>query len=323
MSGRVLFVSKSIESSSTRYRALQFYPYLSLHGFSPTHSTASGGAIAVIKTLWLANKADTVVVLRKTFPFIITWLLRLASKRLIFDLDDAIFCRTDGSPSKTRRKRFENIVALSDHVFAGNQFLAKNAMLFNKSVTIIPTCLDVEKYNISIDKPDDYIDLVWIGSESTSKYLLDLLPTLEQAAKKQPKLRLKIIADFDLPEAKITTLSIPWSETEEAKELASSHIGIAPMIENDWTRGKCALKVLQYMAAKLPVISSDVGVNSEAISTGETGYLVSTAEEWLEAIERLSSNPEQQRVMGLVSQQQVKQRYDIHVIFNKIQTILK
>ncbi|HAI97220.1 MAG: hypothetical protein CL866_07300 [Cycloclasticus sp.] len=320
---KILFISKSIESSSTRYRALQFYPYLERHDFSPTHSQISGGILSVIKTLGLASKADTVIVLRKTFPFVLTWLLRLVSKKLIFDLDDAIFCSTDGSSSATRKKRFKNIVMLSDHVFAGNKFLAKNTLLFNKSVTVIPTCLNVKKYDITVDKPKDHIDLVWIGSTSTSKYLLNILPILELAVKEQPKLRLKIIADFSLTDAKINTLNIPWNEETEAEELASSHIGIAPMIENDWTRGKCALKVLQYMASKLPVISSNVGVNSEVIHAGKTGYLVSTTNEWLNAIEQLSTDIEKQKRMGIAGQNKVKRLYDEQVIFNRALPILK
>lgn len=323
MPNKILFISKSITSSSTRYRALQFYPYLYQHDFTPTHSQISGGVFTFLKTLYIANKADTVVVLRKTFPFILTWLLKLVSNKLIFDLDDAIFCSTDGSSSITRKKRFKNIVMLSDHVFAGNTFLAENTLLFNKSVTVIPTCLNVKKYDITVNKPDDHIDLVWIGSKSTSKYLLNILPILEQAAKEQPKLRLKIIADFSLTNAKINTLNIPWAEHTEAEELASSHIGIAPMIENDWTRGKCALKVLQYMAAKLPVISSNVGVNSEVICIGKTGYLVSTTNEWLNAIEQLSANLLKQKSMGIAGQKQVKLHYDNRVIFKRALPILK
>ena len=323
MSFNLLFISKSIDSSSTRYRALQFYPLLNAHGFSVRHSTASGGLIAILKTLCLASQADTVIVLRKTFPFAITWLLRLVSNKLIFDLDDAIFCRSDGSPSKTRMKRFAGIVSASDHVFAGNHFLASHALKFNRSVTVVPTCLETEKYNIPADKPNDYIDLVWIGSKSTSKYLLNLLPILEKAATKLPTLRLKIIADFSLTDTKITTLNIPWSEAREAEELASAHIGLAPMIENNWARGKCALKVLQYMAAKLPVISSNVGVNSEAIIQGETGYLVTTPEDWVNAIDRLSIDAKQRQAMGLAGQKRAKHHYDIALVFKKMLTILK
>jgi glycosyltransferase involved in cell wall biosynthesis len=319
----ILFISKGIDSSATRYRALQFFSLLKFHGFTPDHVTASGGFLAILRTLWQASQADVVVVLRKTFPAAITWLLRRVSKRLIFDLDDAIFCRSNGLHSKTRMKRFANIAKVSDHVFAGNQFLAENSFKFNDAVTVIPTCLDVAKYEVAVDKPDDYIDLVWIGSKSTSKYLRDILPSLEMASQNLSNLRLKIIADFDLPSAIMPVLAIPWSEVGEAKELASSHIGIAPMIDNDWTRGKCALKILQYMAASLPVVSSNVGVNGEAVVADETGYLVSSPEQWIAAINGLATNKKNVTEMGVAGHNRVKQHYDINVVFQQILTVLE
>lgn len=318
----ILFISKSIKSSSTRYRALQFYPLFEGHGYTPHHATASGGFFAILNTLFRASQADTVIVLRKTFPFIVTVLLRLVSKRLIFDLDDAIFCRSDGSFSKTRMNRFSSIVKQCDHVFAGNKFLAEQSLKFNSRVSIIPTCLDTSKYNIGTPKPKNHTDIVWIGSKSTSKYLLDILPILETAAKKHPTLRLKVIADFQVTDAKIQTLNIAWNEATEAAELASAHIGIAPMIENDWTQGKCALKVLQYMAAKLPVISSNIGVNGEAIISGETGYLVTHSTQWLDAISQLYNDLNKQQLMGLAGQEKVNRHYDIHIVFSKILTAL-
>jgi len=317
MTQTVLFISKSLNSSSTRYRALQFFPYLKSHGFNPKHISASGGLISILKTLWFARQADVVIVVRKTFPLIITCLLRMTSKKMIFDLDDAIFCHSNGSASKTRMARFKAIVSRSDHVFAGNQFLAEQSLKFNSSVSLIPTCLDVEKYNVQVNKSSEWVDLVWIGSQSTSKYLFDLIPLLDDIATVHPSLRLKIISDFDIPAVKIPTLAIPWSEDSEAYELASSHIGIAPMIENDWTRGKCALKVLQYMAAGLPVISSNVGVNSEATTPNKTGFLVTSQEDWKNALNTLVEKPELRQSMGATAQKDVM-RYDIKEVFNKI-----
>jgi len=318
----ILFISKGIDSASTRYRALQFFPYFHDEGFTTEHLATSGGLLAILKILWQAPKADIVVVIRKTFPAIVTWLLRLRSKCLIFDLDDAIFCRSNGLPSKTRMKRFANIARVSDHIFAGNQFLVENALRFNDRVTLIPTCLDVANYKIDVDKPNDFFDLVWIGSKSTSKYLIDVLPILEKLAIKYPKLRLKIVADCELPDTAIPVLVVPWSETNEIVELATSQIGIAPMIDNNWTRGKCALKVLQYMAANLPVVSSNVGVNAEVVISGETGYLVSTSKQWTEAIEDLYLNELQSTVMGVAGNKRIVEYYDINIVFQRILTIL-
>lgn len=320
---RILFVSKGEKTSSTRYRALQFFPCFRTHGYLPSHVTASGGLHAVIDTLRQASRADIVVVLRKTFPLPLLWLLRRVSRRLIFDLDDAIFCNPDGSFSTTRMKRFAAMAKASDYIFAGNQFLAGKSAMFNAAVSVIPTGLEVKKYAVVANKPEDHIDLVWIGSRSTRKYLIDALPALELAAQRVPHLRLKIIADFDLPQAAMTTLAVPWDAATEAAELASSHIGIAPMRDDDWSRGKCALKVLQYMAAGLPVVSSHAGVNAEVVDDGQTGYLVTRPEDWAEAIARLAADQPLRCRMGALGQEKVRQRYAIPVVFDNISTLLR
>ena len=319
----ILFLSKSENASSTRYRALQFLPSLNAEGFCVTHASTSGnGGISFLFALVKAAKADVVVVLRKTFPAPLLWLLRAVSRRMIFDFDDAIFCNTDGSASATRERRFSSMVKACDHVFAGNAFLLTNASAFNPAVTLLPTCLDVDRYLILATKPRDSIDLVWIGSSSTKKYLVEVLPALRQAAKLVPNLRLKIIADFGLPDSGIPVLAVPWSADIEASELASSHIGIAPMRDDDWSRGKCALKVLQYMAADLPVISSAVGANAEIVEPGGNGYLVAGDVEWCERIVELAKNESLRVRMGAKGRKKVLAEYSLVSVFSRMSSVL-
>jgi glycosyltransferase involved in cell wall biosynthesis len=158
--------------------------------------------------------------------------------------------------------------------------------------------------------PADNIDLVWIGSRATRKYLETIVPVLEQLAQQQPGLRLKIIANFDLATEHLNTLPVPWQENTEAVELASSHIGIAPMIENDWTRGKCALKVLQYMAAGLPVVASPAGINRDVITDKVTGFLAATDEQWRQYLLQLIENPALREQLGAAGRQRV-QEFDV------------
>lgn len=267
MTQRILFISKGEDSASTRYRALQYFPLLQQAGFAASHVTAAGSPAAYFNALRQAAGADIVVVLRKTFSAPLLWLLRRLSRKLVFDFDDAIFCNTDGSTSTTRMRRFAAMAGVCDHIFAGNHFLAERAARFNPKVSVLPTAVDVNRYVGNSEKAVDTVDLVWIGSRSTRKYLHEALPALRLAATKVSGLRLKIIADFDLPDAGLPTLAVPWNLETEVDALASSHIGIAPMRDDDWSRGKCALKVLQYMASGLPVVSSDVGANAEVLRT--------------------------------------------------------
>ena len=186
MTRRILFISKGDDSASTRYRALQFFPLLRQAGYAADHATAAGSPASYLDALRLAATADIVVVLRKTFPRPLLWLLRRASRKLVFDFDDAIFCNTDGTPSPTRMGRFGAMATACDHMFAGNRFLADNATRYNRAVTIVPTCIDTARYAGDHAKPDASFDLVWIGSRSTRKYLVESLPALRLATARVP-----------------------------------------------------------------------------------------------------------------------------------------
>jgi glycosyltransferase involved in cell wall biosynthesis len=301
----VLFLSKGESSASTRYRALQYFPLLQTAGWSPRHRNMNVGLWQRLTLLGEARQADVVVVLRKTFAGWYLWLLRRAARRLVFDFDDAIFVRSNGEPSRLRLNRFRRMMRQCDQVWAGNGYLARQAGRYNRSVLQLPTALDVSKYPISVNKPADSIDLVWIGSRATRKYLETILPVLERLAQQQPDLRLKIIANFDLDTVHLNTLPVQWQEATEATELASSHIGIAPMLENDWTRGKCALKVLQYMAAGLPVVASPAGINRDIVTDNVTGYLASNDEQWQQCLLQLIENPDLRAQLGSAGRQQV------------------
>lgn len=319
----ILVLSKGEDSPSTRYRALQFFDRLRAAGHRPRHLSLSGGAGNVLRALHAARRADLVLVLRKTLPAPLLWLLRRAARRLVFDLDDAIFCKPDGSPSATRMSRFAAMVRCCDQVTAGNAFLAEVAARFNPVVSVIPTCVDVDRYQPDAGASSDHFDVVWIGSSSTRKYLEAAVPALREAARQIPGLRLKIIADFDLEDAGIPTLPVRWRADSEAAELASAQVGIAPMSDDDWSRGKCALKVLQYMAAGLPVVSSPAGVNGEAVVPGETGFLAHSPEEWAAALQQLAVDAELRRRLGLAGRQRVVGRYSLEVVFARLLAVLE
>jgi glycosyltransferase involved in cell wall biosynthesis len=314
----ILFISKGENAPSTRYRALAYFSALSADGWEPEHITVGENPLLRLKLLKRANRADVVVILRKTFSSPFLSMLGLCSKRLIFDLDDAIFCRSSGAISRTRRNRFARMAGRCRQIWAGNEYLATASRQFNRSVTILPTSLRPGKYSIETEKPAKHIELVWIGSRSTRKYLDTGLPALENLAKSLPQIRLKIVADFDIKSERLSTIAVPWSEENEAFALSSAHIGIAPMPDNPWTRGKCGLKVLQYMAAGLPVVSSPAGVNGEIVEHGVTGFLADNAEAWQKAIEELINEPDLRRVMGEAGRKRVMEQYSVDITYSKM-----
>ena len=318
----ILFITKGEQAASTRYRVTDYLPYWSAAGWSSERLTHDGSLRCWVDILRRARHATVVVVVRRTFSPPMIRLLRAAARCLVFDFDDAIFVRSSGENSASKLARFGRTLAACDQVWAGNAYLAENAARFNGRVTIIPTAVDAAKYQVSPTKPDVSVDLVWIGSSSTRKHLMIILPALERAATLIPTLRLKVIADFSIESAVLQTEAVRWTADGEAEALASSHIGIAPLPDNAFTRGKCGLKILQYMAAGLPVVASPVGVNAELVKTDVTGYTARSDDEWVSAIQRLAVDRDLRERQGDNGRRICLQHYTHERVFQQLQHAL-
>ncbi len=319
MQKRILFLSKGENASSTRYRALQYFPLYQQSGYQAIHLTIAGGILPFLTALWQASRSDIVILLRKTFPAPFFWLLRKVSKKLIFELDDAIFSNTDGSYSETRMSRFIATVSQCDHVFAGNAYLAETTKAYQAKISIIPTALNTKKYQLpAATQHSNDFTLVWIGSRSTKKYIAGILPAIEAAARSVPNLKLKIIADFSLQSDDLPIINIPWAEATEAVEVSRADVGLAPLPADNWTKGKCALKVLQYLSAGLPVISSATSANGYVVEHLKSGFLAETASDWTQSIIMAYQQKEQLATMGLYGKKRVQCEFDIEVVFKKI-----
>jgi glycosyltransferase involved in cell wall biosynthesis len=300
--GSILFVSKRRDAASTRYRIFQYWDYLRAAGWELDYHPAGGSRIELLRK---AARADIVVIQRKLFDALTLTLLKRANPNLVFDYDDAIFLNDDGSPSARRLRRFKRSIRHARLCLAGNQYLSSHSL--GQHTLVFPTTVEMTRYREVANAPPPVFTLVWIGSRSTSRYLEAFRDTLESLGQAMANIQLKVIGDFEIQFEHLTTHCIPWSADGEVAELASAHAGIAPMLDDPWTRGKCALKVIQYMACGLPVISSDCGANAEVIRDGETGYLVSDTEEWIAAARTLQDE-ERRRTMG----QAARGRADAH-----------
>jgi len=312
---RVLFVSKGLHAASTRYRAIDFFSKLKAEAWEPAHFTDSGSLFRRLRLLQLARQVDVVVLVRRTYGPLFRFLLRQAARHLVFTFDDAIFCRSDGGASPRRARRFAATVAKCDLVWAGNRYLADEAGRFNGNVRVVPTAVETDRYRLRVAKPESTLDLVWIGSSSTRKHLLTIVPALERAAEEMPGLRLKIVSDFTLETRSLPVVHIPWSPEAETWELAAAHVGLAPLPDNRFTRGKCGLKVLQYMAAGLPVVSSPTGVNAEIVEHGVTGLLAETGDEWVEALRALHDSSKLRVRLGEAGREKCVRHYSLQTVF--------
>jgi glycosyltransferase involved in cell wall biosynthesis len=179
----------------------------------------------------------------------------------------------------------------------------------------VPTCVDPARYSLAEHrrKLTGGAQLVWIGSASTLRGLVAIQPLLEELGQRLPGLQLKLVCDRFLDLTHLPVQRRVWSEAAEAEELAGADIGISFIPDDLWSLGKCGLKVLQYMAAGLPVVANPVGVQADIVRHGETGYLVETPEEWLEAVARLGDDPALRQRMGWAGRRLVERDYGVAV----------
>jgi glycosyltransferase involved in cell wall biosynthesis len=314
---RILALVKSPEFVCCRYRVAAFRESLERAG----HSLEICGW----PSLWFsrlllfrrARHADVVLVQRKLLPSWQLRMLRRHARRLVYDFDDALFLRDSYDPrghdSPVRSRRFDDMIRHSDAVIAGNEFLREQASPATEPhrIHVIPTCVDTARYPVAEHAVKSRVALVWIGY--TIRSLERLAPILEQAGKMSRGLQLNVICDRSLILQHLPVDFSIWSEKTESADLAKADIGVSWLPDDPWSRGKCGLRVLQYMAAGLPVVANPVGLQARLVHHGENGFLAETAAEWCQAIDRLATDPALRRRMGRAGRRRVEAEYDVRV----------
>ena len=308
---KYVFVAKSSGNPATRYRVTPIVDRLRARG---DHVTVFNepNLVSQLHLVLLAIRCNLIFVQRKLLSTAVVWLLSKVSTPIVFDYDDAIFLRSSGLVSRTRQARYRAITRSSHLVLAGNSYLQRAAESEGVPSAVVPTSVELERYG-TFEK-EECLTMVWIGSRSTARYLEKHREVFSTIARRFPSIRLRVISDFHFDVRGMQVECFGWSESSESQLLGSSHIGIAPMSDGTWTRGKCALKVIQYMAAGLPVVSSNVGANRDVVSHGKTGFLVDTPDAWCEAIDQLAGSDELRGSMGAAGRSRVEQQYNQVVV---------
>ncbi len=246
-------------------------------------------------------------------------LLAAFSRRRVFDFDDAIYVRKPrrlGEPaddSRWRRRKFAATCRWADEVAAGNEVLAEAARPFARAATILPTSIDVSSYVLAAAGADRTPVIVWIGSPENLEYLRMIRPVLARLCARHAGLRLRIVCSSfpDWPDVPIERVA--WSPAREAQALAEAHIGIMPLSDDAWARGKCAFKLLQYMAAGLPCVASPVGANAAAVIDGTTGYHARDQQDWERCLEALITAPALRARFGAAGHGHVRDHYAMRI----------
>ena len=315
---KVLALTEAPNHVCYRYRIEAFAAALNRRGWTLESLPLEPNTFQRSPQLRAAAGADVVILQRKLLPLWQLRILRRAARVLVYDFDDALFCRDSysrkGPLSWARLAHFWATVYAADEVTAGNAYLREQAAQYipPERVRCIPTCVDPALYPLAGHARRDVdAKLVWIGQHSTLNCLNFAEPMLAATAQRLPGLELRVICNRFPQLAGISVVPRQWSMATEAAEVADADIGISWLPDDPWSLGKCGLKVLQYMAAGLPVVANPVGMNREMVIEGETGFLASTEEQWAEAVARLARDPDLRRRMGAAGRRLVEKHYSV------------
>jgi glycosyltransferase involved in cell wall biosynthesis len=335
------------EGAGCRFRIAQFIPYLEAHGFDvtlsalftteffrlvykPGHYTRKTLAFASLAakrlaSLTRAGRYDVIFLYRELLPIGPAVLERALGSRqrppMVFDFDDAIFLPSVSEANRVigalkQPRKVETIVRSSDHVIAGNDYLAAYARRFNSNVTMLPTSVDTERW-VPSGRQSPAAGSVpvagWIGSPTTGQYIRQLAPVLARVAVRH-RFTMRISgAGTSIAMPGVVVENVPWALEREVELFNTCDVGVYPLPDDEWSKGKCGFKAIQFMACGVPVVASAVGVNREIIQDGVNGFLASTDDEWVEKLGRLLTDQSLRQRFADAGRRTIEQRYSLHV----------
>jgi glycosyltransferase involved in cell wall biosynthesis len=331
-------------SPSQRFRYEQYLPLLHVRGFRVHHSFLlnekddklfysngkyPGKGLILVKSIFKrtsdlirSRRYDFVFIQREAFMLGTVFFERLLARsgaKIIFDFDDSIWLHQVSASSPNQNLNFlknptktATLISLAHTVVAGNSYLANYALQFNKNVRIIPTTIDTDLY-IPNEKPaSSIITIGWSGSKTTVDHFKEAIPALVKLKQQYgDKIRFIVIGDSNYENKILDIKGKAWSLEREVTDLRAFDIGIMPLPTDEWSKGKCGLKGLQYMALEIATIMSPVGVNEEIIEHGKNGFLASTQNEWVTYLSTLIEQPARRQEFGIQGRKKVIEYYSV------------
>lgn len=355
---RILLITKYDRlGASSRMRSLQYVPRLEQAGLQVTVQPLLSDALLQarykrggygfsllrayadrLRALRARHQFDVVWIEKEALPWWPLWLesALLRGVPYVLDYDDAIFHNYDQHANSWVRRlfgrRLDGLMAQAALVVGGNNYLAQRARDAGAPwVEVVPTVIDLARYPYSpptsatvLARPTagDLPRVVWIGSPSTARYLQLIREPLQVLAARHPFV-LRVIGGgaVDLPGVQVEV--VPWTEATEVENISACQVGVMPLLDSLWERGKCGYKLIQYMACGLPVVASPVGVNCQIVEHGNNGFLAEIPAEWEKALQTLLADADLRQRMGQAGRQKVEQQYCIQMTGPRLATLLK
>jgi glycosyltransferase involved in cell wall biosynthesis len=345
---KVLFLTRfGRQGASSRMRTFQYQPFFESAGIecvvSPffsdemllnKYNEGSYRLAAMLVSYWRRCRVlisirefDLLVIEKEALPWWPVWLERrmLRDVPYVLDFDDAIFHNYDMNRFAMVRfffsHRLDMLMEGAKLVSAGNRYLVARAEASGaQRIELVPTVVDLLRYTSSHRSASPRI--VWIGSPSTSQYLLELAEPLRILSKRMP-FTLRVIGAGDFKLMGVDVEPVLWAEGKEAELIAVCDVGIMPLRNSPWEQGKCAYKLIQYMAASLPTVSSPIGTNLEVVVDGETGFFADSTNEWIGQLELLLRDAAMRKRMGAAGRARVEGKYSLQHTAPRLAQLLK
>lgn len=300
-------------------------------GSAPDWAAVAKAYLKRIGDLWRSRKYDLVWLEYEALPWLPAWLelaLGLGRQPYVVDYDDAIFHRYDLHRSCLVRamlgRKIDRIMAESRVVFAGNHYLADRARFAGaKRVELLPTVVDSARYQPRYESHSEVFTIGWIGSPSTRRYLDSALGAVSRLQKMGVPIRLIVVGGKMPALGELPIVNVDWTETGEVEMIQTFDVGLMPLPDNPWERGKCGYKLIQYMACGKPVVASPVGVNRTIVETGVNGFLAESEEEWVDCLLSLYENEELRIEMGKAGRAKAEGEFSVAVTAPKLLSFLR
>lgn len=356
----VLFIPSATRlSPATRYRVYQYLPYLKQAGipyrvfpineekttkdmvnspnFGKFRKLGHYLQLSLEKlvrfwvVLYFASKYKVLFLQRTTFPFGLEKIMKRINKNIIFDIDDAIFLpdtKDEGLFYRLKRyfktREIPAILKTAKWVVVENQYIKTYVQNYCRNISLIAGPIDTERIPVRSYKNfgESPVTIGWIGSPSTALYLKILDSVFAELSRKY-RIKLKLVGAGKYQLEAVEVINKDWSEDTEIAHLSSFDIGVMPMPDDEWSRGKLGVKMLQYMSVGVPAVVSYTQTNEEVIKDGVNGFLVSNEEEWLEKLSILIENPGLRKDLGLKGRKAIEEKYSIKVNAPRLLEILQ
>ncbi len=310
-----------VQVTRHKWRKLGYYIWASWRTF-----------ICGLQAWWRGRTCDVLFIQKVIFPAPVRWLLRLCRPPVAYDFDDAIFTtevRQQNWLARFKERRnargLPAMLRLAELAVVENPYTARFAARHVSQVAIITGPIDTQRYcgaNSEVDGNGQVV-LGWIGSATTLPYLDLIAAPLERLCRRFPQVRLCLIGAHEAPRGDFPVEVKAWRLEDEVEDLRGFDIGLMPMPDDPWTRGKGGYKLLQYMAMGLPVVTSPVGVNREIVSDGDNGFWAGDAAEWEERLARLIDDAALRRAMGQRGRAAMEARYALDVSSRRLFDLLQ